>query len=128
MYNKILSHKVLANQIYFHNYPEGFAWLAEHDTMEEVKQHNLSQGQKFFDKGTMRFFRSRTQTIPPYGGCIFVTSEQYSSASPRLYTVRAILHDGSIRSLSDFQEYKTYAAAHAAARNFANEIVADLPF
>lgn len=123
-----MSAELLSKQIYFHDYPEGFEWLADVNSMLEVKQLNISSGRKFFEKGAMRFFKSRVQTIPPYGGSIFVTSEKYDWKSPRLYTVRAILLNGSIRSLSDFQEYSTYEAAHEAARNFANEIVADLPF
>ena len=68
----------------------------------------------FFDADTKRFFRSRIgETV--YGGRYFITSEQFDSRSPRLYTVREVSADGqNITTVGDFQQHATRAQALAA--------------
>ena len=77
---------------------------------------NKNSGYHFFDPDAMRGFRSRVHDAV-YGGCAFVTSEQFSfrgRTEPREYRVRVALQDGSIKSL-DFR-FKTRALAHDNAR------------
>jgi hypothetical protein len=92
------------------------------NTMHQVKQLNKSNGYHFFDKSTMGFFRSKLQESKPYGGCVFVTSEQNGPEGRRAYTVRAIRENGSIETLSEFQEFGTEASAHDAAKRLAEQI------
>lgn len=88
-------------------------------SIEAIKQANRARGHHFFERGTMRFFRSR---IAPgiIGGCYFITSEQFDATSARLYTVRRANEDGSIDTVSEFQEFGTLAAARKAARLLAD--------
>ena len=95
-------------------------------TMHQVKQLNKSNGYHFFEKSTLDFFRSRLQDGAPYGGCVFVTSEQNGTRGRRGYKVRAIRENGSIESLSDFQEFDNASAAHSAAKKLAIEIKSSL--
>lgn len=78
-------------------------------------------GSHFFDKETMRFFRSRlidcTYTVPG-GVCVFITSERFTShlgAEPREYTVRTFdTMNGNIEEIGDFQQYATLYQARKA--------------
>jgi hypothetical protein len=71
----------------------------------------------FFDKDTMRFFKSRIETsVLRFGQLInekyFVTSEQFDENSPRLYTVREFHREtGSVSTEGNFQEFKTKETA-----------------
>ena len=82
--------------------------------VEEIREANAAAGLFFFSPSTMRFFDSRVGSRV-YGGRYFVTSERFSEASPRLYTVRRAEDDGSIEDASGFQEYTTAAEARLAA-------------
>jgi hypothetical protein len=93
-------------------------------TIEQIKQRNESAGFHFFERSTMRFFRSRIAPGVYHAGKqdlynLFVTSEQFDASSPRLYTVRQMEDDGSIESLSTFQAYRSLRAARAAIKRFA---------
>lgn len=84
-------------------------------TMEQVRQANKDAGHHFFERSTMRFFSSKIASgkyVLP--GQHFVTSEQFDSASPRLYTLRHVLEDGRIETVGEFQQYPTLRAAKAA--------------
>lgn len=88
-------------------------------TIQDVKR--IHDGH-FFDAAAMRWFQSRilTEVYPTTdGGAYFVTSERFSDASPRLYTVRQILPDGSVLTVGDFQQYESARSAKAAARALA---------
>jgi len=81
----------------------------------------------WFDPGTMRFFSSRvgqTGWEGP-GGTYFVSSEQFDSTSPRLYTVRRQKSGGDIDTVGEFQGYTSRAAADARARHLADHGGAD---
>ena len=83
--------------------------------------HNKNTGHHFFDAATMRGFYSRAQTIPPYRGRVFVTSEKMSWRGPRFYTVRCIRPSGGIDTVircETRQNAHSYAKAYAA-ENFA---------
>ena len=76
-------------------------------TIKEIKDANEEVGRYFFEKDTMRFFRSIIETRKPIAGSYFITSEQFDNNSPRLYTIRQAESDGGINTIGDFQEYKT---------------------
>ncbi len=79
----------------------------------------------WFSKENKRFFGSRIQTIPPYRGRVFVSSEKMFSYRgkeyPRRYSIRVIRHDGSIDTIGEFQQYTTREEAHRAAKEFAHK-------
>lgn len=91
--------------------PQSFTYY----TVDDVREANDRIGGHYFDRDTMRFFRSRIAS-QLYGGRYFVTSEQFDDRSPRLYSVREALPDGSIKSASEFQEFRTAAQAVARIR------------
>ena len=73
---------------------------------------NKNGGRFFFEPNAMRGFRSRVHNAL-YGGCVFVTSEQFSfrgHTDPREYRVRVAMSDGSIQSVMG--KFKTRADAH----------------
>ena len=86
--------------------------------IREVEDANRRAGYFFFTPETMRFFRSRVHDAV-YGAGFFVTSEQYEPGYPRLYTVRFARPDGSVASVSAFQQYASRSGAHAAAAGYA---------
>lgn len=89
-------------------------------TIEAIKRANRARGHYFFERDTMRFFRSRV-----LGGVIagrfFITSEQFNDRSARLYSVREVNDDGSIDSTSEFQQFETARQARAWAKRIAGE-------
>ena len=89
------------------------------ETMQNLKHFNRSQGYHFFERSTMKFFRSHVQTRPPYGGRVFVTSEAERWGAPRLYTVRMIEDSGRIKTIGKFQQFHLRSSAHDFARTFA---------
>lgn len=78
--------------------------------MSEVKQTNKAHGYYWFEKDTMRFFRSRVSNAV-YGGRYFISSEQFDYESPRLYTIREAYDDGGIHDASEFQEFTSWQQA-----------------
>lgn len=84
-------------------------------TIEMMKRASWDAGYHFFDKEAMRFFRSRIAPGVVHGR-VFITSEQFDYASPRLYTVRALKDDGSTADLSGFQRFDTLRQARAYVR------------
>lgn len=79
--------------------------------MKDIKEANKEAGQYWFSLGATRFFKSRIVTKTPIGGRFFITSEQFDNKSPRLYTIREVLENGHIRTIGDFQRYKTVTEA-----------------
>jgi hypothetical protein len=90
--------------------------------MYDVELANRQAGQHFFDADTLRFFRSRIGT-ELYGGRYFVTSEQFNGDAKRLYTVREVMDGAKIKTIGEFQQYSTGAAARRAAMKLAKEAV-----
>ena len=88
---------------------------ASESSISSIIHLNKSNGSHFFEPSAMRFFNSRIHS-KVYGGCIFVTSEKQSWRHPRKYTVRIAYADGSIESVSSFQQYSTKYQAHQAAK------------
>lgn len=86
-------------------------------TITAAKAANKAAGLHFFDKDSMRFFRSRIES-KMIRGRYFITSEQFvgsdGTADPRRFTVRMVEDDGSVESVGNFQGYATLAEAKAA--------------
>jgi hypothetical protein len=65
----------------------------------------------------MRFFASRVgdTVYQGKGGIYFITSEKFSSESPRLYTVRSFNPEtGGVNNVKGFDDLSRYAAHKAA--------------
>ena len=95
-------------------------------TMDEIKRANHEANMHWFDRGAMRWFRSRVgEKVYPCmskRGTYFVSSEQFDDNSPRLYSVRmADWETGEIDTVGEFQQYPTGAQAHRAARELARD-------
>lgn len=87
-------------------------------TMDQLEMYHESKyNGYFFNKETIRWWKSRVQTIPPYGGRVFVTSEKMDFRTPRKYSVREIKPDGSISTVGEFCKWNSRKEAH----NFANK-------
>lgn len=95
--------------------------MVKFSNMADVRTANRELGHHFFERDTMRFWRSRVCS-EVIGGRFFITSEQFGDDSPRLYTVRECEDDGSIRTVGEFQQYRTREAAYAEARAMAGEL------
>ena len=85
--------------------------MGYYKSIDEIKRANKEKGHHFFDSDTMRFFRSRILSYIEEN--YFITSEKFDDGSPRVYTVRIALEDGTIHSVSEFQQFKTIAQAKA---------------
>jgi hypothetical protein len=90
-------------------------------SISELKDLASAAGSHFFDRGSMKFFRSRIVPIiyAGLGGVYFVTSEQFDDHSTRRYTVRR--YDpatADIRMVGEFNE-STREAAMTLARTSA---------
>jgi hypothetical protein len=79
-------------------------------TITAIRKANKDAGQHWFDPGAMRFFHSRIAS-PVLGGRYFVTSEKCHDDDARRYTVRMAEDDGSIETVSDFQQFETLTQA-----------------
>ena len=89
--------------------------LGHFPSVGHIQDANKNNGRHFFSPNAMRGFRSRVHNAL-YGGCVFVTSEQFSfrgHKEPREYRVRVAMKDGSIRSLG---KYPTRSNAHENAK------------
>ncbi len=76
--------------------------------MRQIEYANTSAGHHFFSPSTMRFFRSKVASRNVINGRYFITSEQFDTSSPRLYTIRRV---------GEFQQYGSVEAAQRAASN-----------
>jgi hypothetical protein len=90
-------------------------------TMKAIKEANKEAGQHFFDRSTMRFFKSKIASRRPLGGRFFITSEQQEWNSPRKYTVREALENGSIKTVGSFQGYWSVEEAKQAIKALLKE-------
>ena len=86
--------------------------------MSSLKLHNKNNGYHFFSPANMRFSKSRVQTVPPYGGRVFITSERPWGKPNRLYTVRCIKPGGGLDTLNRFESRYD---AHCFAKWYAKE-------
>lgn len=102
-----------------YNPPEGF----DPSTIDEIIDANRAAGRHFFDRDTMRCFRSRvlSELYKGPGGIFFITSEQFEDSqgrrAGRRYTVRKFNpKDASISSVGGFNKLTRSAAQGLAGR------------
>lgn len=89
-------------------------------SMYDLRGAVAESGSHFFDRDTLRFFRSRIGSNL-YGGRLFVTSEQAGDNSSRRYTIRMVRQyldrtQLDVATVGGFQRFDSYAEAHKAAR------------
>lgn len=86
----------------------------------EFVELNKSKGFHWFDKSTMRFFKTRIihSTWDSIAG-YFITSERntgvYGGPYPRMYTIRkADFETGNVDTIGQFQQFKSLSGAKGA--------------
>ena len=86
-----------------------------YNSIADVKRANKEAGGCWFDRSSMRFFKSRIETgIVKSGECArFISSEQGPDGR-RAYTIREAQPNGDIDTVGEFQGYATLKAARAA--------------
>jgi hypothetical protein len=80
------------------------------NTMTDIRHANYALGHCWFAPDTMRWWHSRIVS-GVLGERYFVTSECQDDNHPRLFTVRMANDDGSIDTVSDFQQFRTLTEA-----------------
>jgi len=81
-------------------------------TIEIVKEINKAKNQHFFDKDTMRFFKSKIHSRQLIDDKYFITSEQFDYDTPRLYTIREFDQEsGDIGTVGEFQQFRSVKEA-----------------
>ena len=95
-------------------------------SMYDLRGAVAESGSHFFDRDTLRFFRSRIGS-KLYGGRLFVTSEQAGDDSPRRYTIRMVRQYLDrpmldVTKVGGFQHFRTYDAAHSTARRLGQQL------
>lgn len=80
--------------------------MRTYKNITEIKAANKAIDNHFFDADALRFFNSKVYPEIIHGN-VFITSERYDENSPRLFTVRCALENGSIESVSKFQAFET---------------------
>jgi hypothetical protein len=89
--------------------------------LEAIKAANLNSGSRFFEPGTLAWWKSRVSSKiwPVADGAYFVTSERCGD-DPRMYTVRFVDAAGDINTVGGFREHATMAEAQMYARGAAD--------
>lgn len=93
-------------------------------TLYDIELENSQAGFHFFDPSAKRFFSSRIlqDVYQGPGGIFFITSEQFDTSSPRLYSVRQFFPDTKrIKTCGKFQGYRTTSAAKREAKRLAEQ-------
>jgi len=92
--------------------------LKKESKMQAVKNCNKSHGGHWFSTDTMKFFRCRlpkTVIAEKY----FITSEQFDTNSPRLFTIRSIEWEtGKIDTIGEFQQFESAKEAEKWLQNY----------
>lgn len=91
-------------------------------SISEIREiYSPGIGRHFFDRDTMRFFRSKLPKtgVTGAGGTYFISSEQFDAHSRRKYTVRQLIGPGSIKTVGEFQQFPTASQARTAAGHLA---------
>lgn len=85
-------------------------------TLAEIKRANRAAGGHWFGRGNVAEFESRFGR-QVFGGRFFIELWRPNPRRPRVYSVREVRADGSIRNAapSDRSGYATYDEAKAAA-------------
>lgn len=84
-------------------------------TIEQIKTANAAAGHHFFDRDTLRFFRSRigSRTYVGRDGCIYFVTSERQLGRARRYTVRVTVDGRNIGSVPEFQAFANARTAHA---------------
>jgi hypothetical protein len=94
-----------------------------HLSMSDIMKAVAMRGGHWFDRDTLRFFRSRvsSRVYQGFGGVYFVSSERGPSGKRR-YSVRSFDQStASIETAGEFQQFGTAAPAHREAARLAKE-------
>ena len=86
-----------------------------YETMQQIKDANEAAGDNFFDPNRMHVFWTVIHD-DVINGNMFITSEQQTLSSQRLFTIRRVFANGLIETVGSFQEYEFHEAARDAAR------------
>lgn len=88
-------------------------------SIDAIKEANRASGSHYFDADTMRFFGSRVLD-GVIAGRLFITSERsgFDYDSPRAYSVREFMPDGSIETVGEFGDYTRPGTARTAAKAY----------
>ena len=73
-------------------------------SMADVRAANKAIGHHFFDRASMKHWKSRIET-PLYANGCFVTSEAMEDGGRRYYTVRQAMPDGRIKTIGEFMQW-----------------------
>ena len=102
-----------------HRHSKGYGRFEGHgpeagrfSSLREIEEANRRAGQHWFEKDTMRFFKSKVLG-PVYGGHYFVSSEKGPHGG-RAYSVRKATRHGKIETVGKFQQYTSAAQARRA--------------
>ena len=88
----------------------------------EFIELNKSKGLHWFDKDTLRFFKSRVSNWDCISG-LFISSER-GPDMVRKYTVRkADFETGNVSTVGEFQQYRTIKAAKGAMKRAQRGII-----
>lgn len=94
-------------------------------TISEVRAANRRIDNHFFDRDTMRFFKSKIES-GVYGGRYFITSEQFREDSSRRYTIREAKASGEVNTIGAFQAYYSLEDARQNARELVKQLEYDV--
>jgi hypothetical protein len=75
-------------------------------TLAHFKAVNAETGRHFFERGAMKFFKSRIES-GLIAGRYFITSEQFDENSQRKFSVRRAEEDGSVKTVPEFQAFSS---------------------
>jgi hypothetical protein len=91
--------------------------------MNTIKAIKLRHKGHFFSAEAKQFFNSRIheKVYPCMKGSLFITSEKFSYHHRREYTMRLCHHDGTIKTIGEFQGYDDRRTAHKAAKHYAEK-------
>jgi len=96
-----------------HSLPGPFA------SLEEMVTANRAACQHWFDPDAIRFFSCRLSRRIICGR-LFISSERFTTpftdeSPPRRYTIRLATDNGEVRTVGEFQQYRSLAQAQDAA-------------
>lgn len=92
-------------------------------TVAEMTRINRRNGYHFFDKDTLEFWGTDFISPTDENG-LFITRDDNSSRSQKLYTVRSFNEDtGETDTVSEFQQFTTLEQAEAFRNTYNNQEV-----
>ena len=84
-------------------------------TIAQLRALAQRNGSHWFDRGTMRFFRTKIES-GVIKGHYFITSEQSDDDRPRNFTIRSFDKEANIDTIGDFNKHRTKGDALEALR------------